>query len=680
MRYPIRFFIFFLVHIALINPNLLSSQQTDVVDYKRIQADLSFSYENKSAYGEVTVEFQILEKTDSVYLDAIDLKLSTAPNLLAEKESQNRMINHRVSKDKLWFYSDFEKGKTYAIKFDYQMQPKKALYFTNDQIWTQGQGKYTSNWLPSIDDVNDKIEFDLALTYNEDYKIVANGKKEEGSILDNNDSLKLTKYFFDMKQPMPSYLVALAIGNYQKKKITAASGVPIELYYYPKDSLKFEPTYRHTKVMFDFMEAEIGVSFPWQNYKQVPVHDFLYAGMENTTLTIFSDSYVVDSIGYNDKNYITVNAHELAHQWFGNYVTATSSEHHWLQEGFATYYALLAERHIFGDDHYYWQLFEYAQELIAQEEAGGSTSLLNPKSSSITFYKKGAWALHILRELVGDNNYRKSVQSYLNKHAFGNVKTSDFISEVETISKFDLKEFRTKWLDNPELPEDDIVQSLKKSKFMQEYFNINCTEYSVDCKDYFRLNVSDKAKIKVISQIPNEVDATAFDNSLEVRRAISRYVQKIPTSIKADYESLLDDKSYVTIENALYNLWANFPQDRARYLQKTKDVIGFNDKNVRLLWLALHLNTVEYQAERKQDVLNELLSYTAPDEHFELRLNAFNYVKLLGAWDRSVIESLVQAKTHPVWQFSKFAKNLLAELKNTPELASLIDEVENKSN
>ena len=111
--------------------------------------------------------------------------------------------------------------------------------------------------------------------------------------------------------------------------------------------------------------------------------------MENTTLTIFSDSFVVDSIGFKDKNYITVNAHELAHQWFGDFVTSTSSEHHWLQEGFATYYALLAERHIFGDDHYYWQLFQNAQELIAQEEAGESTSLLDPKSSSTTFYKKG---------------------------------------------------------------------------------------------------------------------------------------------------------------------------------------------------------------------------------------------------------------------------------------------------
>ncbi len=86
--------------------------------------------------------------------------------------------------------------------------------------------------------------------------------------------------------------------------------------------------------MFDFLEDEIGFPYPWQNYKQVPVHDFFYAGMENTSLTIFSDAFVVDSIGFNDRNYINVNAHELAHQWFGDLVTAKSGEHHWLQEGF----------------------------------------------------------------------------------------------------------------------------------------------------------------------------------------------------------------------------------------------------------------------------------------------------------------------------------------------------------
>ena len=145
-----------------------------------------------------------------------------------------------------------------------------------------------------------------------------------------------------MQQPMSSYLVALAIGKYHKRAETSKSGIPLELYYYPEDSLKFEPTYRYTKQIFGFLETEIGVPYPWQNYKQVPVKDFLYAGMENTGTTIFADSFVIDSIAFIDKNYVNVNAHELAHQWFGNLVTETSGTHHWLQEGFG--YSIFGNR------------------------------------------------------------------------------------------------------------------------------------------------------------------------------------------------------------------------------------------------------------------------------------------------------------------------------------------------
>jgi aminopeptidase N len=68
--------------------------------------------------------------------------------------------------------------------------------------------------------------------------------------------------------------------------------------------------------MFDFLEKEIG-EVPLKVYKQIPVRDFLYAGMENTSATVFSSRYVVDSTGFEDRNYTNVNAHELAHQWFG---------------------------------------------------------------------------------------------------------------------------------------------------------------------------------------------------------------------------------------------------------------------------------------------------------------------------------------------------------------------------
>jgi len=77
---------------------------------------------------------------------------------------------------------------------------------------------------------------------------------------------------------------------------------------------------------------------------------------------------------------------------------------HWLQEGFATYYALLAERDIFGEDYFYYRLYESAEQLKQLSDTGKGQKLVNAKASSLTYYQKGAWALHILKERVMNIN------------------------------------------------------------------------------------------------------------------------------------------------------------------------------------------------------------------------------------------------------------------------------------
>ncbi len=666
-------FLFFLLFTIFI----CQGQQKAIVDFERIEASLDIDPYQKSIQGTINVKFKILKDTSMVYLDARNMHLT------GELQSNGISINR--TQNRIQFNGDFKKNGVYEIDFMYNAFPKKTMYFFGwdtdsevKQVWTQGQGKYTSHWLPSLDDMNDKIEFDLTVGFNENYQVIANGK-----LVKSKTSNRKTRWHYDMQKPMSSYLVAIAIGNFEYQRLTSASGVELINYYHIKDKDKVEPTYRHTKQLFDFLESEIGIPFPWQNYKQVPVRDFLYAGMENTSMTIFSNNFMVDEIGFIDNNYVNVNAHELAHQWFGNLVTETSGTHHWLHEGFATYYALLAEKEIFGEEYYSQHLYESAEQLNALSEQAKGESLLNPKASSLTFYQKGAWALHILREEVGDEAFGHAVRNYLKKYRFKNVTTNDFIAEVESTSGKDLVEFVELWLQAKQFPYEDAMASLigQSDFFIDRLFEVTQNEFQHPSKkqqterhEFFK-NVLDAdvyypVKTEVINQIKDDIvpfrnellkQALATDD-LKLRQYIVRSINEIPQELQADFETLLDDKSYITQENALFRLWANFPDMRSTYLDKTKDLVGLQNKNIRTLWLALALVTPDYYEESKAGWYQELAAYTSPKYSFEIRENAFRYLIELAAYNDQNLLDMINAATHPNWRFASFAKKTLQSL------------------
>jgi len=634
------------------------AQQTDVVDFISVTAEIIPNASKENVKGTVSYQFKILEKTDSVYLDAIDMKVF---------DVVSKRIQVSSSEKKLWLTGNFRKGKNYNVKFSYTASPRQTLYFTGNQIWTQGQGKYTSHWLPSIDDMNDKLEFDLTIAATKNKTVLANGTLVEKK---QKDSLYYWK--FDMQHPMASYLVAFAIGDFEKETVTSNSNIPIELYYKPEDANKVEPTYRYTKQIFDFLESEIGVPYPWQNYKQVPVRDFLYAGMENTTATIFSEAFVVDSIGFVDRNYVNVNAHELAHQWFGDLVTETNSTHHWLQEGFATYFAQLAEKEVFGDDYYYWKLYNAAEQLKEMSDSGKGENLLNPKASSLTFYEKGAWALTLLRQKIGDAAFKTAIKNYLEKYQFTNVSTDDFLAEIRAVTLTDISAWEADWLQQSAFKAEQALDYLSQSSFMKEYFEISALRNTPFSEKRNALSIALTFPNDFIGQeavyqlsgepitqtLPLYKKALTSDN-IYVRQAVANTLPKIPKALQADYESLLKDESYVTQESALYNLWINFPEKKVEYLDRMKGVIGFQNKNMRQLWLVLAMVTEGYETENKQQFASELINYTSNEYSFEIRQKALEYCNELQIYTEEVLKNLVNASTHHNWRFKKFARTML---------------------
>ena len=652
------FFLFF--------PYFLFPQQIKSVDFKNVNAYITVNPSDKSVSGKVEYTFDVLADIDTIRLDAKDMNFNTL-------KVNGIMYKFSNSGKELLIYRGYKKGIN-TLSFEYSANPKQTMYFVGEgenlQIWTQGQGKYTSHWFPSFDDMNEKVIFNMTVSYDKGYEVISNG------ILDSkSESGNKFIWNYKMKNPMSSYLLMLAIGKFEKQTLTSASGTPLENYISPDDVSKFEPTYRYSKQIFDFFEKEIGVNYPWEIYRQIPAKDFLYGGMENTTSTIFSQDYVVDETGFNDRTYINVNAHELAHQWFGDMITATSGKHHWLQEGFATYYALLAEKELFGEDHFNWEMYEIAERL-QQASRTDTIPILNEKASSLSFYQKGAWALHVLRENVGPKNFQKAVKSYLKKYGFKNVNTDDFFSEINKVSKFDTKKFQEVWLESHVFQVKEAIGILNKNKFIQHYFKVselkeipfvrkkNQIEQLLKSDTFYPIK---EEIIYQLQDLPYEEKADFLKIAMQTkdfktRQAIAKTMRKVPTDFQGAYESFLDDDSYITKEIAMNVYFSEFPENQKWLLDKTKTWVGFNDKNLRVLWLTFALRAKDYEQESKVQFYEELLQYASPNYESTLRQNALTKLLYLDKNDINPMKFLVNGLVSHKWQFSKYSRDTVRAL------------------
>ena len=636
------------------------------MDFKSVLGTVSIDATQKSVSGSALYHFDVLKEVDTIFIDAVNMTFESV-------RINNQSVVSKTTNTKLLLFAGFKTGKN-TLSFTFKASPKQTLYFIgnaeNLQIWTQGQGKNTSHWFPSFNDVNEKLIFGLDVTFDKKFQVISNGVLTKTSI-NNNDKI----WTFRMQKPMSSYLLMLAMGNFQKRTEKSKSGLILENYIDKNDMLKYESTYQNSTKIFNFLESEIGFKYPWQNYKQVPVRDFLYAGMENTSATIFSQDFVLDHIGINDKSYCNVNAHELAHQWFGNLVTAKSGKHHWLQEGFATYYALLAEQHLYGNEHFAWKLYEIAENL-QQASKNDSIPILNEKASSLTFYQKGAWALHYLKTMIGDQKFKLAVKNYLKKHQYQNVETDDFLNEVQKVSNFNTEDFKKLWLENPGFPYQEATKILLKNDVIIRYAEIiNHRDKPFEEKkklflEKIQSNEFYALKREIIQQLQNVpfnqkkqlITVALQSKDLMMRQSVAETLDDFDDDFYETYRTLLDDKSYITQEIAMSKLWTKFPDKRIELLEKSKNWIGLNDLNLRILWLNLALRTQAYQNNEKTTYYDELIQYTSSEYEMGVRQNAFRSLWFLDKNDTNSIPNLVNGLTSHRWQMVRFSREKIRKM------------------
>ena len=338
-----------------------------------------------------------------------------------------------------------------SLTVEYAATPRHGLYFigwddprnlSRKQIWSQGEATDNRWWIPMYDEPNDKVISEVIVHFDKTYNVLSNGQLV--SAVENTDGTKTWDY--KMSHPQAPYLIMLGIGKYGIKDTHSASGVPMHLYYYPDWADRVGPTYQYSEAMMDFFEQEIGVKFPWESYSVIPVQDYMYGAMENTTATIYGDFYMSDHRGALDRPFVAVNAHELAHQWFGDYVTARSDAHGWLQESFATYYSQLFDRQVYGEDYFQWERRSTGNAAI-EESKHNLYGVANSESGSVRVYGKGAFVLDMLKYVVGGRDaYNRGMQKYLLRHPYSNVDTHELLVDMEESTGMDLQWFWDEWL------------------------------------------------------------------------------------------------------------------------------------------------------------------------------------------------------------------------------------------
>ncbi len=423
-----------------------------IVDVIHIKLEITPDFETRTIEGVATLRVApIGQPLRELRLDAVNLNVR-------DVRSRRQIEDYTVTPDSLriTFRDEIPVGEEVGLTIEYDAEPKKGLYFRTDdmgypagdqQLWTQGEPHEARHWFPCFDYPNERSSTEVLCCVPRGMTVLSNGRLVKDSV-DKSSNTRTTHWL--QEKPHANYLICLVAG-YLDRLESQHRDVPLTFYSQPSKSNYAKNSFRDTADIMAFFEKEIGVPFPWDKYAQVTIMDFMWGGMENTSLTTLTDGtlFSEETEGLNSSR--GLNAHEMAHQWFGDYVTCKDWSHLWLNEGFATYYEALHNGHQNGRDAFLYEMYRNRQSVLEQ----GSRDLRpivykgyqSPKEQfDFRAYPKGAWVLHMLRNQLGEEVYRNAVQTYLERHALSSVVTEELNSVMEEVSGKSLDRFFDQWV------------------------------------------------------------------------------------------------------------------------------------------------------------------------------------------------------------------------------------------
>ncbi|MFB6489782.1 MAG: M1 family aminopeptidase [Thermoproteus sp. AZ2] len=418
-------------------------------DVIRLEAEVEIDLENREVKGAVRYRVKAKEELSLVELDAVEMEILGASTPYYY-DGRALSIEHKLAK-----------GEEGVFEVKYRARPRKGMYFVlpdrrhNYKVpmaWTQGESEDNRYWIPLPDSPNIKFPWTLTVVVKKPLTAVSNGSLKEVKDLGDKRA-----FVWDMPWPMSPYLLAIAAGDFESYQ-EKCGDVVLE-YYVPRGQLdKARFSFYHTCDVMKFFEEYLG-PYPYGRYAQIVVQEFVYGGMENTTATILTDWTLHDKHAHcpysefpcppDEEEFSSdpLIAHEMAHQWTGDLVTAKDWAHIAINESFATFLEALWTERSKGRDEYLYEIYgnfkaylneynnRYARPIVIN--IYGTPEEVFDRHA----YEKGSVVLHMLRSLLGDEAFKRGLRLFLERHKFKNADIEDLRKAFEEAAGVDLEWF-----------------------------------------------------------------------------------------------------------------------------------------------------------------------------------------------------------------------------------------------
>lgn len=401
--------------------------------------------------GETTVRARVLApEVRRLELDAVELEIADV-----REGDTSRRFEHDGRALRIDLGGARREGATIEVTITYAARPRRGLYFIGPdagypdkpaQVWTQGQDEDSRYWFPCVDTPHEKATSEVIAEVPATWYALSNGV-----LVDDQTTGDRRRLHWRHDQPHSCYLVTLAAGELGAvEERWRDVAVSYHVTHGREDAAR--RTLGRTPQMLELFSQKFGVPYPYPRYAQVCVADFIFGGMENTTATTLTDAILLDERAALDDDEEALVAHELAHQWFGDLVTCRDWGEGWLNEGFATYAEYLWREHSDGRDEADLLADEFLEMYFHEDGARYRRTICTKLYDEPIdvfdhhLYDKAGRVLHMLRQVLGDELFWKSLAHYLTKHRHGVVETRDLARAIEDATGRVLDWFFSQWI------------------------------------------------------------------------------------------------------------------------------------------------------------------------------------------------------------------------------------------